>query len=460
MRKNRLLFLGKSAMAGIALALCLTPGILANAEEAPIEAPLPETETVAETEPQAAETEAPQTEAPVPAPVVEEQITEASSMETAVVEVPLTEEAYPETSDTEGMDSEGLNTAGSEGEGFVFLEEETETETESEEEKEEVSELLPVEKAEAEAAQIPGTDPEEDPTLHQIGDEEEVAESIEGFSIDVSSYPAADTSANTRYIYNYLTKEMGFNHAAACGVLANIQLESGFNQYALGDGGTSYGICQWHNERFNRLISYCGSIGLDYNTLDGQLAYLANELPSSYSNVYYYLLGVADTADGAYDAGYYWCVYFEAPSETYERAAQRGNLARNEYYPLDLSMPETQVVAEQETIVPETQVVIEEKTIVPETQVVIEEETIVPETQVVIEEETESAEDAEENLQDAEEVRDGQDNSLSQTEEEEQIPKESLELRLERMTRSFAEEAEDNRQAVADLRSLLDEKEN
>ncbi len=198
---------------------------------------------------------------------------------------------------------------------------------------------------------IPGTVPEDDPTLHQITDASEVSADISGFSIDISSYPAADLSENTRIIYQYLVNNMGLNHAAACGVLANIQLESGFNQLALGDGGTSYGICQWHNERFSRLMSYCGGLGLDYNTVEGQLAYLENELSSSYANVLNYLRSVPDTADGAYNAGYYWCVYFEAPSDVYSRAAQRGNLARYEYYPLDFSTKtETVTSAEEGTV--------------------------------------------------------------------------------------------------------------
>ena len=125
---------------------------------------------------------------------------------------------------------------------------------------------------------------------------------------------------------------MGLNHAGACGVLANIQLESDFSPLSLGDGGSSYGICQWHNERFNRLISFCNGNGLDYNTLGGQLKYLESELASSYPSVLAYIRSVPDTAQGAYDAAYYWCVHFEVPDHTAERAAQRGNLAMNEYY--------------------------------------------------------------------------------------------------------------------------------
>ena len=71
---------------------------------------------------------------------------------------------------------------------------------------------------------------------------------------------------------------------------------------------------------------------MDYNTLDGQIQFMAHELETSYPNVLEHIKNVSDTSQGAYDAAHYWCVYYEAPSETYARAQQRGNLAMNSYY--------------------------------------------------------------------------------------------------------------------------------
>lgn len=175
------------------------------------------------------------------------------------------------------------------------------------------------------------TEPQQDPSLH-ITDGTGVTTNIKGFSVDPSQYPAANVDENTKAIYQYLTTEMGLNHAGACGVLANIQLESDFSPLSLGDGGSSYGICQWHNERFNSLISFCNANGYDYNTVLGQLKFLQTELSSSYPGVLSYIMNVPNTAQGAYDAAYYWCVHFEVPDHTAERAAQRGNLAMNEYF--------------------------------------------------------------------------------------------------------------------------------
>lgn len=175
------------------------------------------------------------------------------------------------------------------------------------------------------------TEPTQDPTLHTT-DGTGVTANIIGFSVDSSKYPAANVGENTIIIYQYLTSTMGLNHAGACGVLANIQLESNFNSLALGDGGSSYGICQWHNGRFNNLISFCNGMGTDYNTVNGQLQFLSYELEKSYPAVLHYIKNVPDTAQGAYDAAYYWCMYFEIPDHTVERAVQRGNLAKNEYF--------------------------------------------------------------------------------------------------------------------------------
>ena len=163
--------------------------------------------------------------------------------------------------------------------------------------------------------------------------EEEAQVTIPGFSVDPSRYPAANITENTLKIYRYLRDTLGLGHAAACGVLANVQMESNFRPIALGDGGTSYGICQWHLGRFVNLINHCEGAGLDYNTIEGQLDYLRRELEGGYYGVYQSLLQADESPQGAYEAAYVFCYSFERPSQTAARSEQRGNLAKNEYYP-------------------------------------------------------------------------------------------------------------------------------
>ena len=80
---------------------------------------------------------------------------------------------------------------------------------------------------------------------------------------------------NEEKLYNYLSSQ-GFNDAAICGILANIERESGFDTEALGDGGTSYGICQWHYGRWDNLESYCEKNNLDSSSIEGQDQYLVS----------------------------------------------------------------------------------------------------------------------------------------------------------------------------------------
>ena len=133
---------------------------------------------------------------------------------------------------------------------------------------------------------------------------------------------------NEEIVYKFLTKVLGYNTAAACGVMANIKYESGYKPTSGGDSGSSYGIVQWHAGRKTRLINWCGSNGFDYTTLEGQLYYLAYELKNRYPAVHRRLLAVSNTEQGAYDAGYDFCYNFEAPSNRASRSVTRGNYAR------------------------------------------------------------------------------------------------------------------------------------
>ena len=132
-------------------------------------------------------------------------------------------------------------------------------------------------------------------------------------------------------VYNSLA-DKGFNNAAICGILANIEHESGFSTDAVGDGGTSYGICQWHNSRWTNLRNFCDKNGYDQSSMEGQLEYLEWELKNNYSGVYKVLQNVPNTSEGAYKAAYEWTVHFEVPDNTESRARDRGNTAASSYW--------------------------------------------------------------------------------------------------------------------------------
>lgn len=165
--------------------------------------------------------------------------------------------------------------------------------------------------------------------------EEPVTESMPAIELD-----GASAAENEKTCFAFLTNTMGLNTASACGILANIYRESGFNPNVTGDSSTSYGICQWHDwgtntGRFTNLKNFCSSNGYDYHTLEGQLYFLQYELTSSGYGLNYILKQMytfPDTAQGAYDAGYYWCKEFGRPADSGENP-RRGALSRDTYYP-------------------------------------------------------------------------------------------------------------------------------
>lgn len=153
--------------------------------------------------------------------------------------------------------------------------------------------------------------------------------------------PALDGASNEEICFRFLKDTMGLGTAAACGILANIYCESGFDPNVTGDRSSSYGICQWHDwgadtGRFTNLKNFCAENGYDYHTLEGQLYFLQYELTENRYGLRYILTGMLtfpDTAQGAYDAGYYWCQEFGRPAYPDVECPRRGELARDTYFP-------------------------------------------------------------------------------------------------------------------------------
>lgn len=146
-----------------------------------------------------------------------------------------------------------------------------------------------------------------------------------------AAYTVGKTNEETAF--NFCREVLGLNVAAAVGVITNIAKESNFQTGALGDGGTSFGICQWHAGRYTSLKTWCSSNGKEYKAIDGQLWYMKHELEGSYSAVLQYLRSVPNTAAGAHDAAARWCLKYEIPADTAATAEKRGAIARDTYWP-------------------------------------------------------------------------------------------------------------------------------
>ena len=91
------------------------------------------------------------------------------------------------------------------------------------------------------------------------------------------------------------------------GIMANIESESNFRTNIPGDGGTSNGICQWHNTRLTKLHNYCGDSYL--TSLSCQLDFLLAELKTR--SEYQYLI----SDHTAYEMGHKFCYDFERPAK-------------------------------------------------------------------------------------------------------------------------------------------------
>lgn len=161
----------------------------------------------------------------------------------------------------------------------------------------------------------------------------------------------ASSSSNKTTVFRYLTQELGFNSAAACGIMANIEKESNFRPNIIirdSNGLPSGGLCMWNGGRLNSLKKHCANKGLNYLSIEGQLSYLEVELKNSYyKHIYNYLKNVADSSQGAYNAAHYWCYYFEIPANRSSKSVQRGNAAIRNYWPVyggvELKTPELSV---------------------------------------------------------------------------------------------------------------------
>lgn len=116
----------------------------------------------------------------------------------------------------------------------------------------------------------------------------------------------------------------GLTKAQAAGIAGNLLYESGFNPSAVGDGGTSFGVAQWHLGRGDAMKAFCRSHGYAENSFKGQLEYLWHELNHNESNA----MSKLRATTNAYDAGMAFCRYFERPA--YINPA-RGQAAQNYY---------------------------------------------------------------------------------------------------------------------------------
>lgn len=139
------------------------------------------------------------------------------------------------------------------------------------------------------------------------------------------------STTNEQKIYEYLTSRTDYNEAVACGILANIKQESNFSPTS-GQGKNYQGLCQWSTSRFAILQNWCEKNGYNPYSLEGQIKFLWYDLSQRYTVYHKNLLEIPNTAQGAYDAGYYFCYYYERPSSLESSSVKRGTKAKDVYW--------------------------------------------------------------------------------------------------------------------------------
>lgn len=139
-----------------------------------------------------------------------------------------------------------------------------------------------------------------------------------------------DYPSNEEIIYDFLRYEIGCTSGGACGAMANIYWESSFrSSQSENVTGEGFGICQWSYERKPKMEEFCRARGFDINSLEGQLYYMKHELQEDFPELNMLLCSSEDSADGAFDAAYWWCYDFEHPSDRNDTSAERGIFARD-----------------------------------------------------------------------------------------------------------------------------------
>lgn len=126
-----------------------------------------------------------------------------------------------------------------------------------------------------------------------------------------SDYDYSKLDPKVRIVVQYLVHK-GLNNAAACGICGNIKHESSFRTECIGDNGTSFGLCQWNNERGTAMKRMAGSNWS--NNITGQLDYLWYELETQYSSLLENLKSVDNTESGCQEAADMFVRQFESPA--------------------------------------------------------------------------------------------------------------------------------------------------
>ena len=131
-----------------------------------------------------------------------------------------------------------------------------------------------------------------------------------------------------------LILDQGCTFAQAIGLMANIEAESAYYENALGDKNaqgefTSYGLCQWHGVRWERLKKYAGTA----TTVPAatQIQFILYEMEKWYPKTYKIFKDIGNDQAGAEKFAYYFCYNYEVPADRKNKSMKRAERASELY---------------------------------------------------------------------------------------------------------------------------------
>jgi hypothetical protein len=118
----------------------------------------------------------------------------------------------------------------------------------------------------------------------------------------------------------------GWSKEQAAGIVANLNHESALDPNAVGDGGSAYGIAQWHPDRQADFAKWAGH-DIRQSSVAEQLDFVNYELRHGRDAGARDAGMLINDTDNAYDAAQYFSRHFERPKNADAEAEARGNAA-------------------------------------------------------------------------------------------------------------------------------------
>ena len=145
-----------------------------------------------------------------------------------------------------------------------------------------------------------------------------------------------------------------WNYAQSIAIMANIEAESDYHEDALGDKNskgefTSYGLCQWHGSRWERLKKYAGTDGaIDP---DVQVGFIVYEMEKWYPKTWKIFQEIGNDKAGAERAAYYFCYNYEVPANRQSKSEKRSIRAGELYEQFENKMSAEELICKIEEII-------------------------------------------------------------------------------------------------------------